>query len=89
MANTIYYLSMKVIPRYEDCGSKTYYLADVCRDNAWTVKNSSWPIKKFYIKSNVEYAKTYYEGVEKSHPSYKDAKVVYEVVTEEEVKNDL
>lgn len=86
MANTIYYLSMKVIPRYEDCSSKTYYLADVCRDNTWTVKNSSCPLKKFYIKSNAEYAKTYYEGVEKSQPSYKDAKVIYEIVTEEGTK---
>ena len=88
MANTIYYLSMKVIPRYEDCSSKTYYLADICRDNAWTTRNGGWAIKKFYTKENAEYRKTYYEGLQKSHPSYKDAKVIYEVVTEEEAKND-
>ena len=87
MANTIYYLAQKVIPFYKG-DSKTYYLADFWRDNTWTVRNSSCPIKKFYLKSDAEYRKEYYEGLEKSHSSYKDAKVIYEVVTAEEAKND-
>ena len=80
MSEPIYYLAMNVTS-YDKTISKTYYLADICRDNAWVGKNGSWKVRRFFAKFVAEHEKEYYEKLEKSHPSYTDATVSYEVVT--------
>ena len=81
MSNTIYYLT-KVATSFDKTITKTYYLANRCRDNVWTLYGGTYGPKRFTLKILAENSKEYYERCEKDCPSFADASVEYKIVTE-------
>jgi len=81
MSNTVYYLA-KVATSFDKTITKTYYLANCCRDNVWTLYGGACEPKRFTLKFLAEKSKEYYERCEKDCPSFVDAMVEYKIVTE-------